>query len=170
MNETNTKQLSVPPCGVRGCRDIISAIADRGSDIVTVAIGGLHIRNISRIRFQTTVNRTKDSIQYEQRLDMAAVVSAIMASKTPIVSTESLVTEWGQRFRRPTDTQVEDIIPLSDLFSSLRIETPLVHHITNNVTTKFRGIDFNIKQVVKNFSANVTLAIGMFERQRLELK
>lgn len=107
--------------------------------IKCVAIGGINHENVSRVCFQAQVSL--------QRLDGVAVVSCIMAATDAALATSSLLriiklpAPW-----EASTTSIRQETDLSAKIVSLHRNKPLVHHITNNV--------------VKNFSANVSLAIG----------
>lgn len=131
---TNTKQTKnvCGPIGIRKMLKVLAEYKNRGQNIRSVAIGGINRSNASKVMFQCLVPN--------YRIDGVAVVSDIMASENPELATRLLL----QRIESPAnfiwDVQgnSEDLMEFAG--------KPLVHHITNNV--------------VKNFSANVTLAVG----------
>lgn len=143
---TNTKQLKKNPIGVQGLKNILTVNAGR---VKTVAIGGINHSNIQRVLYS--------SVPYNSlwKLDGVAVVSCIMASVNPAMASKSLVNLF--RGQGPWETgkppQITEQTTVIGLVSRIPLVIkqiaqlrPLLHHITNNV--------------VKNFSANVSLAVG----------
>lgn len=125
------------PSGVRRKLQLIKAYNETHErKMRTVAIGGINHTNAARVLHDTVVEG--------QSLDGIAVVSCIMANENAAKSTRDLlqiiksVPPWHEEH---TET-----LSHNELVKSVRSKHPLVHHITNDV--------------VKNFSANVTLAIG----------
>lgn len=137
---TNTKKDVTNPRGTGpiGIRKMLSVLGQHNSkhdQIRCVAIGGVNHSNASKVMFQCRVG--------DQGLDGVAVVSCIMALPDAGKATASLDTI----LREPPKWSVSSSTELtSDVMALVSQHSPLVHHITNDV--------------VKNFSANVTLAIG----------
>lgn len=132
---TATKKDTKAPSGPIGMRKMLQALDPR---IKSVAIGGINHTNAAKVLYQTSTEK--------RALDGVAVVSCIMASEDAKGATERLAEDLKDRVPWVSDLVGNVDKPLSLKLSSLQNATPLVHHITNNV--------------VKNFSANVTLAIG----------
>lgn len=101
-------------------------------EIKSVAIGGINHSNAEKVLVQC------------KSLDGVAVVSCIMAAGDANKATLDLLSIMTEK---PTLNNFITKSPLKiNYLDRILIDKPLVHHITNNV--------------VKNFSANVTLAIG----------
>lgn len=131
---TSTKQTK-NVCGPIGIRKMLKFLAEyekKGQNIRSVAIGGINRSNASKVMFQCLVPN--------YRIDGVAVVSDIMASENSELATRLLLQaiKSPRKFVWEVEGNSEDSIKMA--------AKPLVHHITNNV--------------VKNFSANVTLAVG----------
>ncbi|OLL24497.1 putative thiamine biosynthetic bifunctional enzyme [Neolecta irregularis DAH-3] len=148
---TQTKALTVPPCGIAGCREIIKYCKlTQQSKIKTVAIGGINLSNIQRVKYQTAIQIPKDNIQFT--LDGVAVVTAIISSADAKSDTKALKESWNRGICSRLDLNLcpRNLDTLKQRIGSIPenvLKTnPLIHHITNNV--------------VKNFSANITLAVG----------
>lgn len=146
--KTSTKtNVLVPegtgPIGIRKMLQVLKAHNKRqGSNYVSsVAIGGINESNASKVLYQSAIPR--------QSLNGVAVVSCIMASRNAAKSTIEL-----EKVIKSSVPWVKDITydvpsptnPLESKVNAVAKSKPLIHHITNNV--------------VKNFSANVTLSIG----------
>lgn len=142
---TNTKKdvdepLGTGPVGIRRMLDVLYTYHrfENNKPIKCVAIGGINHSNAAKVLRQCKY--------HDQALDGLAVVSCIMASETSDQATKKLL-----NIIRSKDeySYIKDLeygsVPIN-YFSEILSHKPLVHHITNNV--------------VKNFSANVTLAIG----------
>ncbi|KAA8903870.1 putative thiamine biosynthetic bifunctional enzyme [Sphaerosporella brunnea] len=154
---TKTKPDHSPPLGTQGLRSLLEYIATLpgpegshwggawGTKVPAVAIGGINLDNLHHVMYQSV------SPQHENKkyLSGIAVVSAIMASPEP--------EEVCKKFRKMVDEVPPFAVRQSlyielgnakfkSIFQNVVINRPIVHHITNNV--------------VKNFSANVTLALG----------
>lgn len=143
---TQTKELKKAPIGVYGLKSLLTLNAGR---VKTVAIGGINHSNVQRVIYGST------PYSPEWRLDGVAVVSCIMASQNPGVASKSLARLVASKapWESHKPPQVTSATSTSDLISliplvikQVRQTRPLLHHITNNV--------------VKNFSANVSIAIG----------
>ncbi|ODQ67236.1 thiamine biosynthetic bifunctional enzyme [Nadsonia fulvescens var. elongata DSM 6958] len=151
---TKTKKLRRTPQGVSGIREILKVLRDdtpKGANkIKAVAIGGINHSNVQHVLFSAAVPG--------RALDGVAIVSCIMASKTPGEATKTLVElvksqgPWVSNqadldfININDDTYEENIRSLGELASIVTEVSPFVHHITNNV--------------IKNLSANATLAVG----------
>jgi thiamine-phosphate diphosphorylase/hydroxyethylthiazole kinase len=150
---TKTKDLKEKhPIGVYGLKRILEL---NNAQVETVAIGGINPTNVQKVFYGS---RVSDSV----KLDGVAVVSCIMASKDAAAASRILsqlikaMPPWvhpQQQLTRNTapalsaasiEQAIRELAP--QLFRAVTQRAPLVHHITNNV--------------VKNFSANVTLATG----------
>lgn len=132
---TNTKDVKnvVGPIGIRKLLQVLNKYTGNGSQkrIQSVAIGGINHTNAAKVLYQCAIPNCG--------IDGVAVVSCIMANKDATAATKGLI----EAMKAPTpwiQSVVGTTVPIP--FQS----RPLVHHVTNNV--------------VKNFSANVTLAIG----------
>lgn len=113
----------------------VSAILDvLPKELRTVGIGGISSRNSKHVMAKCRGPKSGKT------LDGVAVVSAIMREED-VVPEVSLLTESVDGNRVPC-------LKLDNIFSSNpdMLYRPFVHHITNNV--------------VKNFSANATIAVG----------
>jgi thiamine-phosphate diphosphorylase/hydroxyethylthiazole kinase len=142
--QTNTKKdVSIPDgCGPIGIREMLAVLYSRNSGcsddatkIKCVAIGGINHSNAAKVMYQCEYK--------SQRLDGLAVVSCIMASEDARRAT----TEFAQAMDVSRLAFVNDQGAQAVTYpAQVRQIGPLVHHITNNV--------------VKQFSANITLSIG----------
>ncbi|SGZ46529.1 CIC11C00000002783 [Sungouiella intermedia] len=132
---TQTKKVKavVGPIGIRRSLEVLSKYKKEGKLINSVAIGGIKHSNAAKVLFQCLVPG------YE--IDGVAVVSCIMAATDAGKATRELLASIRSpvAWKWTSESSVPFALGLVD-------QKPLVHHITNNV--------------VKNFSANVTLAIG----------
>ncbi|QPG73015.1 hypothetical protein FOA43_000319 [Brettanomyces nanus] len=134
---TQTKITTKMPKGPRGAQDILRAIYNKGSNMKTCLIGGISQSNIQQVRYQSGIP--------ENRLDGVAVVSCIMKQDDAAKATMELARGWNSVPKWCTTIRKVNLTH-KQLTQNVRNSRPIVHHITNNV--------------VKNFSANVTLAIG----------
>lgn len=134
---TNTKKDVKTPGGV-GPVGIRKQMNELSKDIRCVAIGGINHSNANRVIHQCRVG--------DKKLDGIAVVSCIMASEDAAKATRSLRDEINYTPDWAFTRSFGKNIPSHLMVKNMTDLHPLVHHITNNV--------------VKNFSANVTLAIG----------
>src|SRR5947207_13651062 len=75
--DTPTKCLTTTTCGIRGLREILKFVSLQVSRVKTVAIGGLNVDNIARIRYQSETSSPL------AKLDGVAVVSALMSADNP---------------------------------------------------------------------------------------
>ncbi|BFZ54471.1 thiamine biosynthetic bifunctional enzyme [Savitreella phatthalungensis] len=162
--DTSTKKLDKPTLGPIGVQAILRAIANEetvlglpAGSIGTVAIGGLNAANIERVMYASSAaDLSSDADSTRRRsLDGVALVSAIMCSSTPSHASAAfkrLLTNTPANlpfspFLPPTTTNTDSFIPrLAGAIRRTVERSPLVHQYTNNV--------------VKNFSANATLAVG----------
>lgn len=134
---TSTKALKKIPFGPSGLRRILTIMRDEGgADIPCVAIGGLDQTNVQKVLYTSAIPG--------KSVDGVAVVSCIMAQKDCKSATESLVDLIQNP--GPWFCKVAQKPELSAVLEAITQYTPMIHHITNDV--------------VKNFSANVTLAVG----------
>lgn len=126
------------PIGIRKMMDILER---HNSLIKTVAIGGINHLNAARVLYQCRVG--------QRQVNGLAVVSCIMAARDASTATRKLAEIRPEDFFDDRDHGKQRLLTSDGNLPSLscvRRTLPLVHHITNNV--------------VKNFCANVTLAIG----------
>ncbi|KAK6200405.1 Hydroxyethylthiazole kinase family-domain-containing protein [Scheffersomyces amazonensis] len=143
--KTNTKKdvkdpEGTGPIGIRRMLQVLSQYQKKnGKKIYSVAIGGINHSNASKVLYQCSLP--------DYSLDGLAVVSCIMANENAAKATSDLAElikskpEWLKNISTSSSEA-----KLENKIKTLIETKPLVHHITNNV--------------VKNFSANVTLAIG----------
>jgi len=101
-----------------------------------VAIGGLNASNIARVMYQSA------SPSVNAKLDGVAVVSALMSAENPqgtaanlkniVHGTPSFVIQqhWKPKAELSAGSLSSEI---SRLLQEVQKETPLVHHLTNNV-------------------------------------
>jgi thiamine-phosphate diphosphorylase/hydroxyethylthiazole kinase len=151
---TSTKPNHNPALGTPGLRNLLEFIstlpgptANWGLKVPSVAIGGINLDNVQRVMYQS------ESLGRKKSLSGVAVVSAIIASLTPEDVCKSFVKllEYCENpVFAPWQLQIANASDFNDLFKKMAAKVatkkPIVHHVTNNV--------------VKNFSANVTLAVG----------
>lgn len=126
------------PIGIRKMLQVLKQHNDSGKKYIrSVAIGGVNETNAAKVLYQCAIPG--------QSLDGVAIVSCIMASEDAAKATLLLKNvinspvPWIEGFGNSS-------ADLGAKIKGLQLSKPLIHHITNNV--------------VKNFSANVTLAIG----------
>lgn len=136
---TNTKDVK-NVCGPIGIRKSLKVLRDhRNQKVKCVAIGGINSTNARKVMFQCAIPGC--------RIDGVAVVSCIMASPDAAAATKHLESElkapvpWLEKLATGLNQALTE-----SAWRQFKNAKPLVHHITNNV--------------VKNYSANVTLAIG----------
>lgn len=142
--KTDTKTpLGAGPIGIRA---MLLELGKRNHNspnpIRCVGIGGINETNVAKVMYQCQVPG--------QHLDGVAIVSCIMAKPEADQATVILKQQfestppWVKGFET---TEYNDCTQaITNQVQKVRKTSPLVHHITNNV--------------VKNFSANITLAIG----------
>lgn len=131
MYKTATK-VTKTPIGPIGIRKMLHVLLQQKSTLKAVAIGGINHGNIANVMYQSQIPGRK--------LDGVAIVSCIMAADDSYKATK----DFAYQLRLPFSCKIREIP--SSKFLLVRAIKPLVHHITNNV--------------VKNFCANVTLAMG----------
>ncbi|CDK29525.1 unnamed protein product [Kuraishia capsulata CBS 1993] len=134
---TQTKKLKKIPFGTEGIRRLLGALKESNAlHMKTCVIGGINGSNIQRVNLLGRIEGKK--------VDGFAVVSCIMANNDAKTATLALkqkidtLPSWAT----PKSTRLSG----DEIDASIGEKTPMVHHITNDV--------------VKNFSANVTLAVG----------
>lgn len=152
---TGTKPDHNPPLGTTGARALLEHICtlpgpsgNWGRDVPAVAIGGINLNNIYYVMHQSV----SPASPARKHLAGVAVVSAIMAASDACESSKVLrklvdeVPPFAERQHGQFITGVDFSENFISVLAKVVTARPMVHHITNNV--------------VKNFSANVTLAIG----------
>jgi thiamine-phosphate diphosphorylase/hydroxyethylthiazole kinase len=134
--DTPTKRLMTPPCGLKGLRDILKVVSLQASRVKTVAIGGLNCDNIARILYQS------GSPSSGSKLDGVAVVSALMSADSPREAASQLkkIFQEPPPFFREQHWTPHKNLSIMDVkeevirvLQTVQKETPLVHHLTNNV-------------------------------------
>ncbi|KAF7906956.1 hypothetical protein EAE99_011968 [Botrytis elliptica] len=141
--KTNTKDI----IGTAGTKEILHSLQQAGSQVRTVAIGGINSSNLQRVLYQ--------SASEGKQLDGVAIVSAIIAAQ----DAEKAARELAELIRTPApfalahlphDQNVKDLrevlLQVPGIIGDVAKKTPLSHNMTN--------------LVVQNFAANVALAIG----------
>lgn len=139
--KTQTKTDTKAELGPIGVRKMLQVLARYDLSIRCVAIGGINHNNVDNVMYQCQIPGKK--------LDGVAVVSCIMAKEDPLEATILLKNRMVQApWRNNIVSKKFDKAAIEYHLSKTtsKLSGALVHHITNNV--------------VKNFSANVTLAIG----------
>lgn len=141
--DTATKALTKPTLGTSGVQEILEHLSRLDHKVQTVAIGGINAFNIDRVMFS--------SASETQALEGVAVVSAIMTSSEPQKVARGLkeLMTGTPAFNHPQVTTIKsaaDARKVVHIISQIRMQSPVIQQMTNNV--------------VKNFSANVTIAIG----------
>lgn len=138
QTKTDTKTpTGTGPIGIRKMLAVLKSHNEAKKPIKCVAIGGINAQNCAKVLYQCRVG--------SQGLDGVAIVSCIMAEEDAYKATKTLLAQFSQPVPW-TEGIVSHKLALRPPFKLLESAGALVHHITNNV--------------VKNFSANVTLAIG----------
>lgn len=145
---TATKDVKNPPFGPSGVREILTVLEKECIyDMKTVAIGGVKASNTQLLKYlSNTAGESK-------MLDGVAVVSGIIAAQNAGAATKEIF----EKFRNPgpwvrtlsssvtnTTDGIRHVAPR--LTARIAEVSPLIHHITNGV--------------VKNISANISIAIG----------
>ncbi|KAF7897655.1 uncharacterized protein EAF01_008621 [Botrytis porri] len=141
--KTNTKDI----IGTAGTKEILYSLQQAGSQVRTVAIGGINSLNLQRVVYQ--------SASEGKQLDGVAIVSAIIAAQ----DAEMAARELAELIRTPApfalahlphDQKIKDLrellLQVPGIIGDVAKKTPLSHNMTN--------------LVVQNFAANVALAIG----------
>ncbi|KAG7664198.1 THI6 [[Candida] subhashii] len=128
------------PIGVRKMLQVLHRYNSikENKRISSVAIGGINHSNADKVMYQCSIPG--------QAIDGVAVVSCIMANEDAGKATRELLVIIKSKPIWVNDTTDGRESDVRRVIAQLTESHPLVHHITNNV--------------VKNFSANVTLAIG----------
>ncbi|GBL51399.1 hydroxyethylthiazole_kinase [Candidozyma auris] len=136
---TNTKNVK-NVCGPIGIRKSLKVLrAHSNKNVKCVAIGGINSTNASKVMYQCAIPG--------RGIDGVAVVSCIMAAPDAAAATQDLVKELSSDVPWLDKEVVKGAASnMKDAWQAMLKRKPLVHHVTNNV--------------VKNFSANVTLAVG----------
>jgi thiamine-phosphate diphosphorylase / hydroxyethylthiazole kinase len=143
ISKTNTKGI----IGTAGTKKILRAIAEEGSHVRTVSIGGINASTVQRVLYQSSDPKKK--------LDGVAIVSAIIAAKDPRQAAEELLKlvksplpfAAASLANTQKATDVKTFLEqASKVVKEVSINTPLSHNMTN--------------LVVQNFAANVALAVG----------
>lgn len=143
FRKTNTKDV----IGTAGTKEILQSLHQSGSQVRTVAIGGINSSNLQRVLYQSAAER--------KPLDGVAIVSAIIAAP----DAEKAAKELAELIRTPapfasahlpsdqTKKDARDLLSqVPNVIAEVTKKTPLSHNMTN--------------LVVQNFAANVALAIG----------
>lgn len=176
---TATKPDHKPPLAPEGIRDMLQSLSAHKlpgarsnrpfPDTKYVAIGGINRENLYDVLYKG--HPTPEFKEMQEKSDSphilqlagVAVVSAIMVSPTPEITSRELRSQINTAFtpEKVRTVLCEDPISQStfDFIKAIPMHTPLIHHITNGV--------------VKDFSANVTLAIGaspIMSENPMELK
>lgn len=130
--------------GPLGMKKMLAQLEKHNSNctkkIKCVVIGGVNHSNVQNLLYHSAIRG--------QNFDGVAVVSCIMASKRAGKATSDLLEKikspppWTHSY----GLEKKECRPQEQKVAAMRDSSPLMHHITNNV--------------VKNFSANVSLAIG----------
>ncbi|KAH3669762.1 uncharacterized protein OGAPODRAFT_85460, partial [Ogataea polymorpha] len=136
--DTQTKVTKKLPMGPMGSQRLLQIIKDSGKPMKICLIGGINHTNIQRVRAQASIPG--------RSIDGVAVVSCIMAAQDAAAATKELVRLWNDPPNFWDQLDSESDFNMSASIANVLSTRPLVHHITNDV--------------VKNFSANVTLAVG----------
>jgi thiamine-phosphate diphosphorylase/hydroxyethylthiazole kinase len=129
---TATKPDHNPPLGLNGLRDLLAYISNLSSWGKTVPTVAIGGINLTNV--QSIICQSTNPAKH---LSGIAVVSAIMASPQP-----SLVCH---QFRK-LSAAAAFVLTFASIWDRVPETKPMIHHITNNV--------------VKTFSANLTLAAG----------
>ncbi|OUM51115.1 hypothetical protein BVG19_g199 [[Candida] boidinii] len=143
--DTKTKVTTKLPMGPIGVHNLLEKLKEHDSQIKTCVIGGVNHSNIQRARFVSSIEGYS--------IDGAAIVSCIMAKEDARSATIDLKNLWDTKLPVLKSIQVTNNLTTEinqlkfiESVNELKVKVPLIHHITNSV--------------VKNFQANVTLAIG----------
>lgn len=140
---TTTKPDHGIPLRISGLRSLMEKIP---AHIPTVAIGGISHANLQRVLFSTSQSTPS------KHLDGVAIASAIITSTEPektCLELQNLMKHLRLMLGDSSNRSqpIADLVPeLLQILEDSRKHPPLVHHITNSVSS--------------TLSANVTLAIG----------
>ncbi|KAF3108998.1 hypothetical protein TWF569_006187 [Orbilia oligospora] len=147
---TRTKPDASAPLYPSGLRQILGLISSKRPELPSVAIGSINATNLQAVLYKS---RPTEGLP----LAGVAVVSAIISSTDPESAASGLLSLYKSPplWASPPPSQSTAFnhfyLPLIldkvvTILRTIKEHKPLVHHITN--------------AVVKNFSANVTLAVG----------
>ncbi|KAK6524708.1 hypothetical protein TWF281_011608 [Arthrobotrys megalospora] len=147
---TRTKPDASTPLYPPGVRQILELIYSKRPELPSVAIGSINATNLQAVLYKS---RPAEGLP----LAGVAVVSAIISSTDPESAASTLLSlhkappPWAPPPQSQTTVFTHFYLPLIlskvvTIIRSIKEHKPLVHHITN--------------AVVKNFSANITLATG----------
>ncbi|KAF3283707.1 hypothetical protein TWF970_000883 [Orbilia oligospora] len=147
---TRTKPDASAPLYPSGLRQILGLISSKRPELPSVAIGSINAANLQAVLYKS---RPTEGLP----LAGVAVVSAIISSTDPESAASGLLSLYKSPplWASPPPSQSTAFnhfyLPLIldkvvTILRTIKEHKPLVHHITN--------------AVVKNFSANVTLAVG----------
>ncbi|KAK6331862.1 hypothetical protein TWF718_002401 [Orbilia javanica] len=147
---TRTKPDASTPLYPSGVRQILGLISSKRPELPSVAIGSINATNLQAVLYKS---RPAEGLP----LAGVAVVSAIISSTDPESAASGLLSlyksppPWAPPPPSQTTIFTHFYLPLIldkvvTIVRSIKEHKPLVHHITN--------------AVVKNFSANITLAVG----------
>jgi thiamine-phosphate diphosphorylase / hydroxyethylthiazole kinase len=134
--DTSTKRLTAPLCGIRGLREVLKSVESGDYPVKTVAIGGLNASNVGRVRYQSSIRETQTFI------DGVAVVSALMSAENPRETANQLKQAFLETpifITQPTWKPTRNLKAIDlrneivKILTTIQKETPLVHHLTNNV-------------------------------------
>lgn len=142
---TATKPDAGTLLGALGVRSLLEKIPEH---IPTVAIGGINLVNLQSMFLTIGMQDPHPGSRKPKLLDGVAVVSAIITSMEPEKTCRELKELMSSsRVESAWDQSVAKLIPrLLPSLQRVRTYPPLIHHITNHVSSAL--------------SANVTLAIG----------
>ncbi|KAK6506246.1 hypothetical protein TWF506_011164 [Arthrobotrys conoides] len=147
---TRTKPDASAPLYPSGVRQILGLISAKRPELPSVAIGSINATNLQAVLYKS---RPTEGLP----LAGVAVVSAIISSTDPESAASGLLSlyksppPWASPPPSQRTVFTHFYLPLIldkvvTIIRTIKEHKPLVHHITN--------------AVVKNFSANVTLAVG----------
>ncbi|KAF3224311.1 hypothetical protein TWF191_006093 [Orbilia oligospora] len=147
---TRTKPDASAPLYPSGLRQILGLISSKRPELPSVAIGSINATNLQAVLYKS---RPTEGLP----LAGVAVVSAIISSNDPESAASGLLSlyksppPWASSPPSQATAFNHFYLPLIldkvvTILRTIKEHKPLVHHITN--------------AVVKNFSANVTLAVG----------
>jgi len=146
--KTNTKDV----IGTAGTKDILRAIAEEGSHVRTVCIGGINAGTVQRVLYQASDSKKK--------LDGVAVVSAVIAAKDPKNAAQelmalvrspppfvvgSLTVAQKARHARDLINQVPKIV------RAVNEKNPLSHNMTNLVVQNFAALAVGASPIMANY-------------------
>jgi thiamine-phosphate diphosphorylase / hydroxyethylthiazole kinase len=139
---------ALSPSGICSLLEHIYGLQKWGESVPTVAIGGINLQNVQRVITESDAN--------VKSLSGVAIVSAIISAPEPKKVCETfkqlLAEPPAWRPAQQTQPHLEfgphsaSMLKFQRVFEEVWEKKPMIHHITNDV--------------VKNFSANITLACG----------